>query len=63
MVLVGAAWFFSHAAFDIFLFEVAFPEMRIVAGLTFAIPAFGIALLVWRTIPKIPVHSSKETTS
>ncbi|CAE7945316.1 UGT80B1 [Symbiodinium sp. KB8] len=62
VVLVGAAYFFSHAALDIFLFEVAFPEMRIVAGLTFAVPAFSIALLVWRTIPKIPVHS-KETTS
>ncbi|CAE7411217.1 UGT80B1 [Symbiodinium natans] len=58
ITLVGAAYYFAHQFWDLLLFQAIFPEMRIVAGLMYSIPAFGIALLVWRAIPKIPVHST-----
>ncbi|CAE7695844.1 unnamed protein product [Symbiodinium sp. CCMP2592] len=61
--LAAAVFFLAHSAYDVLLYTVIFPEMRILAGTLFSIPAFLLAVFVWRTIPLIALHRSSEQVS
>ena len=55
LILVAVCIYLSFVTVDFVAFLVIFPNMRIVAGLVFSIPAFSVAVLAWQKLPKLPL--------